>query len=110
MNSIATPSNRDLTVYASSILFLLVIFDTVFTHLGLQGGHITEANPLMRYLYDFHVGLFFLIKLILPILLIWLVTRLEPKPYIQLMIAGAIFIYTFVLLKHVYWIYFVYIG
>jgi len=82
---------------------MLAILDAVFTHIGLQGGHISEANPLMRILYDFNIGLFFVVKILLPLILMILMRKLEPKPIIQLMIAGTIFLYTIVLLMHLYW-------
>ena len=103
MNSLASAGSNKLSHSAVYLLVMLAILDAVFTHIGVQGGHITEANPIMRSLYDFNVGLFFVIKILLPVVLMRLLSRFEPNPFIQLMIAGTIFVYVFVLLMHIYW-------
>ena len=103
MDSLASANSKKLSQSAVYLLVMLAILDAVFTHIGIQGGHITEANPLMNSLYELNVGLFFAIKILLPLVLMRLLTRFEPNPFIQLMIAGTIFLYVFVLLMHIYW-------
>lgn len=94
--------------YTALLLLLLAICDSFITHFGLSNGYIEEANPIMRFVYETSILGFFSIKIILPILFIWIITKLKPNAFLQLLIAGALFLYAFVLFKHVYWLYLLY--
>ena len=96
--------------YTAILLLLLAICDSFITHFGLSNGYIEEANPLMRYMYETSIPGFFSIKIILPILFILIITKLKPNAFLQLLIAGALFLYAFVLFKHIYWIYVLFIA
>ena len=87
-------------------IFLLVLscFDTVFTDYGLRHEHITEANPLMRTLYEMNIVGFYLIKIGLPLLLMYLLTKLPQKKYLTLLIITTIILYLSVFLQHAFWI------
>lgn len=101
--NIQLPSQRKPLILAFSILSL-AIFDTISTDFGIRQGHITEANPLMRFIYENNIPFFYSIKIILPLLFIYIITKLQPKKYIQFLIIMALILYTFVLFQHLYWI------
>ena len=96
--------------FTAILLLLLAISDCLMTHFGLSNGYIEEANPLMLYVYEASIVGFFSIKILLPLLFIYIMTKLKPKAYLQLLIAGALFLYAFVMFKHVYWLYVLFIA
>ncbi|MER2261185.1 MAG: DUF5658 family protein [Psychrobacillus sp.] len=108
IESEATEQNR--WHYTAILLLLLAISDSLITHFGLSNGYIEEANPIMRFVYDKSIFGFFSIKIFLPILFIWIMTKLKPNALLQLLIAGALFLYAFILFKHIYWIYLLFIA
>lgn len=108
MNSKAIEQNR--WHYTALLLLLLAICDSFMTHFGLSNGYIEEANPLMHYVYERSILGFFAIKIMLPILFIFIITKLKPNAFLQLLIAGALFLYTFVLFKHIYWVYLLFLA
>ena len=87
-------------------IFLLVLscFDTVFTDYGLRNEHITEANPLMRILYEMNIAGFYLVKIGLPLLLLYLFSKLPQKKYLNVLIITTIILYISVFLQHAFWI------
>ncbi|WP_223145585.1 DUF5658 family protein [Sporosarcina sp. ANT_H38] len=86
---------------------LLAAIDSFFTDFGIQKKYITEANPLMRFIYDTSIWGFYSIKIGLPLVLLYLLTKIEPKGYLKLLVGAAILLYSFVLFQHIYWISFV---
>ncbi|WP_221887499.1 DUF5658 family protein [Psychrobacillus soli] len=86
------------------LLLLLAIFDSISTDFGIRNGHISEANPLMRFIYESNIPTFYLIKIILPLLFMYIITKLQPKKYMQFLIIVALLLYTLVLMQHLYWI------
>lgn len=88
---------------AGFLLFLLAIFDSFFTDFGIRNHHIEEANPLMRLTYENSIFIFYAIKIGLPILLLYILTKVEPKLYFHLLIASSLVVYTIVLFQHLFW-------
>ncbi|WP_391122985.1 DUF5658 family protein [Psychrobacillus sp. L3] len=86
------------------MLLVLAIFDSFFTYFGIRNDHITEANPLMHFVYETNIPGFYLLKICLPLLLIYLLTKLQPNRHIQILLSIAIILYTFVFLQHLFWI------
>lgn len=86
---------------------LLAVVDSFSTDFGIQKKYITEANPLMRFIYDTSIWGFYSIKIGLPLVLLYLLTKIEPKGYLKLLVGAAILLYSFVLFQHIYWISFV---
>ncbi|WP_144513797.1 DUF5658 family protein [Bacillus sp. FJAT-22090] len=97
-----TPYNKPL-IYAS-LLLLLAIFDSLFTDYGIRNGHISEANPIMRFIYERNIYSFYLIKIILPLLFMYVIAQFKPKKYLQILIGATLLLYTFVLFQHLFWI------
>ena len=89
--------------HAVSLLLLLAIFDSLFTDFGIRNNHISEANPLMRYLYGTSVPAFYLIKIALPLLLLLILTKIEVKKYLNLLIGGTVALYVLILFQHIFW-------
>ncbi|MDF2065931.1 DUF5658 family protein [Bacillus sp. Cr_A10] len=76
----------------------------MFTDYGIRNNHISEANPLMKLLYDTSIVGFYFIKISLPLLLIYIMTKVQPKRYIRLLLVVALLIYSGVLFQHFFWI------
>ncbi|MFJ8064682.1 DUF5658 family protein [Psychrobacillus sp. NPDC096426] len=85
-------------------LLVLAIFDSIFTDFGIRNGHISEANPFMRFVYESNIAIFYSIKIILPLLLMFVITKFQPRKYVQILIGIALLLYTFVLFQHFFWI------
>lgn len=94
----------------SIVLLMLAIADAVFTDFGIQNHYITESNPIMSNVYNGNIPGFYLIKIILPILLIFIATKLESKPFIRTLFYMAIFSYICVLMLHFFWLSLAFIG
>ncbi|SEN09410.1 DUF5658 family protein [Paenibacillus sp. OV219] len=87
------------------ITFILITSasDAILTDLGLRTGIIHEANPFMDWLYHQSPLAFFLFKVMLPLLLLFLIPHKVSK-----LLRGLMFItcalYVFVLGMHGVWI------
>jgi len=86
------------------LLIILAILDSTFTDFGLRNNYITEANPLMRILYEKNLFGFYAIKICFPILLLYVITKIEPKKYLTVFIGFTLFLYIFVMFQHIWWI------
>lgn len=92
-------------LFASGVtLLLLATADSLFTDFGIQQNHITEANPLMRFVYDRSIWGFYTIKICLPFVLLVLLARIEAKRYLQILMKFSLLLYSLVLFQHVLWI------
>ena len=88
---------------AGIILFTFAFCDTIFTDIGIQNGYIEEANPIMRVVYETNTTAFYLIKISLPLILLFLIANMKPKLYFRLLISATLLLYFLVLCKHAYW-------
>ena len=95
---------RKTLIIAGILLLLLAVVDSFFTDFGIQKQYITEANPLMAFIYDTSILGFYALKISLPCVLLYLLTKIEPKRYLKLLIGSAILLYSVVLVQHIYWI------
>ena len=91
-------------IIAGILLLLLGIFDSFLTDFGIQKQYITEANPLMAFIYDTSILGFYTLKISLPCVLLYLLTKIEPKRYLKRLIGFAILLYSVVLVQHIYWL------
>lgn len=103
--------NKSLATYSYNnankitiFLLVLAIVDSILTDIGIRNHHISEANPLMRFFYEWNIPSFYTIKITLPLLLIYIMTKLPPKRYIHLLIYLTLFLYTLTLFQHIRWI------
>lgn len=87
------------------ILFILAAssLDAGFTLYGMHYNIITEANPLMNGLLQFNQLAFLLLKISLPLLLLFLVPKLISRRFKQLLVLTS-FIYCCVLSLHGVWL------
>ncbi|MET3575987.1 hypothetical protein ABID49_001894 [Bhargavaea ullalensis] len=85
-------------------LLLLCFGDAFFTWLGVSGGMIEEANPLMDRLLGTSVPAFFFVKLSLPAVLIALSGRLDGSALFRISLGAALAVYVSVFLLHAAWI------
>ncbi|MHA6259808.1 DUF5658 family protein [Sporosarcina sp. CAU 1771] len=95
---------RNLAYKMALLLFVLAIFDALLTDFGIRNHHIEEANPLMRFVYESSVLYFFVIKISLPILLLYILTKIEPKIFLNVLVASSVLLYTLVLFQHIFWL------
>ena len=95
---------RNKLINLGIILLFLATLDAFFTDFGIQNHYITEANPVMRIIYEVSLIGFYFIKIALPVLLIGIVSKLESKPYIVTLMNIAVFLYVSVLMLHFSWL------
>jgi hypothetical protein len=100
----ALPISKERLLNTCFLLFCLCMIDAVFTDFGIRYGHIQEANPFVRSLYDMNVIAFYMMKASLPILLFILMHYVKPSQLIRNFIVIALIIYTLVILIHISWI------
>lgn len=100
----ALPTPKDRLVNTCFLLFCLCMIDAIFTDFGIRFGHIEEANPFVRSLYEKNVIAFYLLKASLPILLYILMHYMKPSFIIKNLLIVALIIYTLVILIHISWI------
>ncbi|SLL34456.1 Uncharacterised protein [Mycobacteroides abscessus subsp. abscessus] len=88
------------------LLSLLNFFDGIFTFLGIKLNHISEANPLMNYLWEISPFLFLLLKVALSFFLVYLAISFSSKN-IRLwvfLLSIPLMLYSSILLLHIVWI------
>lgn len=102
--SISPTLPRNKLVKMGILLLVLATLDAIFTDFGIQNHHITEANPIMRNLYETNEIGFYMIKIVLPLLLIAIVTKLESKPFLTVLLRLTIFLYVMVVVFHFFWL------
>ncbi|MGE7622467.1 DUF5658 family protein [Viridibacillus sp. NPDC096237] len=97
-------SPRSKLFLAGLLLLLLSILDSIFTDFGIRNNHITEANPLMRIMYEYSVIGFYSLKITLPFLLLYNLSKIQLRKSLQLLMGAAIILYTVVFFQHILWI------
>ena len=100
----ALPISKERLLNTCFLLFCLCMIDAVFTDFGIRFGHIQEANPFVRSLYDLNIIAFYIMKASLPILLFILMNYMKPSQLIRSLLVVALIIYTLVILIHISWI------
>lgn len=90
--------------YVVLSLILLALLDSLFTDIGIRQHYITEANPIMKNIYDTSVFGFYALKISLPIFLLYLLSKIKPKKYLMVLISSAVILYSVVLFLHIFWI------
>ncbi|MFD1928447.1 DUF5658 family protein [Sporosarcina siberiensis] len=86
------------------LLVLLAVLDSIFTDIGLRNNIIDEANPIMYYFYNQSLIAFYSIKIALPLLMLYILTQIKPKPYLRILIISTLFLYSIVIATHIFWI------
>ena len=100
----ALPIPKERLLNTCFLLFCLCMIDAIFTDFGIRYGHIQEANPFVRSLYDMNVIAFYIMKAGLPILLFILMQYMKPSQLVRNFIVVALIIYTLIILVHISWI------
>lgn len=100
----ALPISKDRILNTCFLLFCLCMIDAIFTDFGIRNGHIEEANPFIRSLYDMNVIAFYLLKASLPILLFIFMHYMKPSLLVRNLLIVALIIYTIVIFIHISWI------
>lgn len=97
-------SSYSILFKAGFFLLTLAILDSLFTDFGLRHNYITEANPLMRTVYETSIPGFYLLKISLPLLLLYLLAKIKPKKYLQVLLGFTLALYCYVLCLHIIWL------
>lgn len=84
-------------------LLLLSIADAIFTDLGLRHAVITELNPIMNSVYYTSISLFYVIKIILPVMLLIAIPYAFSSRLVKQTLTFALLIYFGVFIYHVGW-------
>lgn len=103
MHSFSAPFRNKL-MNLGIILLVLATFDALFTDFGIKNQFITESNPIIRRIYEMSVSVYYLIKIALPVLLIVIITKLQTKRFILILLSLAILLYVSVMVLHFYWL------
>lgn len=95
-------------ITSAFILFILCLIDAVTTDFGLRNDLVTEANPLMDWMYGENVFLFYAVKLAMPSFLICLIYKyfdsLGKSKLIKWSYAFCFLSYVLVCIWHLIWI------
>lgn len=100
----ALPASKDRLLNTCFLLFCLCMIDAIFTDFGIRYGHIQEANPFVRSIYDMNIIAFYVMKASLPLLLFILMQYTKPSAFVRNLLIIALIIYTLVILIHISWI------
>ncbi|WP_376769364.1 DUF5658 family protein [Paenibacillus germinis] len=93
--------------FISKTLIWLLIFcctDALFTDIGLHLAFIEELNPLIRSIYEWHVSGYYLVKLILPLILMAIYPHIRKRVWVQPCLTLTVLIYGAVNVYHFIWL------
>jgi Domain of unknown function (DUF5658) len=85
-------------------LFAAGLLDAILTHVGISLGFIEEGNPMMREIIDEGWSYFYLIKVLLPLILIILFYLKPFKGLIRALLISTCVLYLSVLAYHMVWV------
>lgn len=98
------PLQQNRLLNAGFLLLCLCVLDAVLTDYGLRSGSIQEANPLVAFLYEQSIPLFYVTKLGLPLVLLFLVTAVRAGILLRIFLTTALFLYTSIIGLHIFWL------
>lgn len=96
--------SKNRIVHTSFLLACLCIIDAVFTDIGIRNGHIEELNPLMRFVHDKSIFMFYLLKFLLPTILLTLIKFAKTSTILKYIVLLALIMYVVIISMHIYWI------
>ena len=76
--------------------------DAVLTHFFIATGQVEELNPLMSYLIELNIFLFYAVKISLVFLAVILLLRVSSQSLARKALFFGCFIYTVILSLHLY--------
>lgn len=72
---------------------LATVFDGLATLIGVKLGLLVEINPVMSFLIDYSVPIFFIVKILMVLGASGMALECKEEPFIIKVLAGAGFIY-----------------
>ncbi|MFP5112287.1 DUF5658 family protein [Bacillaceae bacterium C204] len=86
-------------------VFLLIagLLDAVLTHFGMASGIVDEGNPMMKLVIEKSWSFFYIIKILLPLLLLGLFYLRPFKGWIRTLLVSTCVLYFSVLVYHMVW-------
>ena len=90
------------------IIFLLIIVDYIFTYIGIQKLIITEANPLMGWLFtcNFEQGLIIRVVMAVILLVPFYMCKKHNIMFYKKSVLCVIIIYIPVMILHARWVFY----
>ncbi|SFD84395.1 hypothetical protein SAMN05216378_1698 [Paenibacillus catalpae] len=85
-------------------LLFFSLTDAVFTDIGIRLELITELNPFVSWLYNWHSIAYYGVKLMFPILFLLIYPQLRTRLWIHYSAAILFLIYLVVNLYHLLWV------
>ncbi|EGQ24107.1 hypothetical protein HMPREF9372_2550 [Sporosarcina newyorkensis 2681] len=98
------PIQQNRLLNAGFLLVCLCLLDAVFTDYGIRSGHIQEANVLVALLYEQSIPMFYIVKLGLPLLLLYIITISKSGIVLRISLTTALFLYIAVMCIHIFWL------
>lgn len=96
---------KQLTMRTIIIALLALCFtDAVLTDYGIRADFIEESNPLVRRLHEWHIGAYYTVKLLLPLLLLILYPHIQQKKWLKSLLVLPFLLYAAVNLYHLVWL------
>lgn len=90
--------------YIGILLVVLALLDSLFTDYGIRHQYIHEANPIVRYVYESSVFGFYALKISLPLVLLVILLKIEPKLWLCILMKMTLVLYGSVLCVHLFWL------
>ncbi|MGX9133339.1 DUF5658 family protein [Rummeliibacillus sp. JY-2-4R] len=87
-----------------AVLLFLCTLDALFTDFGIRHHHISEANPMMNWIYTNDIVGFYGMKIMMPLFLVWILSKIRPTKLINFLMITAVCIYSVIILIHFIWI------
>ncbi len=85
-------------------LLLAGMLDAVLTHFGIVSGFVEEGNPLMQFVIEKGWPFFYLVKILLPLLLLGIFYYRPLNGRIKTLLVSACVLYFIILVYHSVWI------
>ncbi|MCM3628661.1 DUF5658 family protein [Paenibacillus glycanilyticus] len=90
-----------------SMLLWLLFFsltDAIFTDIGIRLELISELNPFVSWLYNWHSIAYYGVKLMFPVLFILIYPQLRTRQWIHYSAAALFLLYLIVNMYHLLWV------
>jgi hypothetical protein len=92
------------TIYFVHVIVALSFLDALITDMGIRHRWVTEANPFAYSLYEWNVGIFYVWKVLLPLILLGIYPYVSQIPVINRLILASASIYIAITIYHAGWL------
>ena len=103
-SQLATSASKKISGRVLWTIVGLSFLDAISTDIGLRYNLITEANPWMSLVYEYHISIFYGVKLGWPTMLFAFQPLLTLTPLFQILFSFTIALYAIVASLHITWL------